>query len=207
MIATMSKLTTPKRRPTYEDILALPPGVNGEILAGELVVSPRPASPHIRSASVLGALLVSEFDAALSGTGGWWIDHEPELSLPADPDFDPVIPDLAGWRIDTMPEHPDVAQMKVAPDWVCEIVSPSTARHDRVLKVPYYARAGVGHTWLLDPVAQTLEVYRLDGGGYRLVLTASEGDRVRAEPFEELELDLAALWRRKRAQEPADEDG
>ena len=195
MIATMSKLSKPARRPTYADIEALPPGVNGEILAGELVASPRPAGTHIRSASVLGALLLTHFDAALSGAGGWWIADEPELSLAADPDFDPVIPDIAGWRLETLPKHYRAAQMHVAPDWVCEVVSPSTARHDRVLRVPFYARAGVGHAWLVDPLAQTLEVYRLDGAGYRLVLTGSVDDRVRAEPFEALELDLASLWR------------
>ena len=161
------------------------------------MASPRPASPHIRAASLLGALLTPPFDMGVGGPGGWWIVDEPELSLAVDPDYDPVIPDLAGWRHQTMPEQPVAAQYNTIPDWVCEVVSPSTVRHDRVLKVPFYARAGVGHAWLVDPVAQTLEVYRLDAGIYQLALTASTNDRVRAEPFDAVELELELLWRRR----------
>ena len=106
--------TEQPRRPTYADIVALPEGLNGEILGGELVASPRPASAHIRAASVLGSLLGPPFDLGLGGPGGWWLLHEPELSLPVDPDFDPVIPDLAGWRHETMPEYPLAPPRSVA---------------------------------------------------------------------------------------------
>lgn len=190
------------RRPSYADIEALPPGINGEILGGELVASPRPAAPHVRAGSMLGALLTTAFDANVGAPGGWWIDDEPELSLGVEADFDPVIPDLAGWRVETLPEHPDTAQMHTVPDWVCELVSPSTARHDRVLKLPFYARAGVRHAWLVDPLAQSLEVYRLEGGAWVLAQTGAGDDRIRAEPFEALDLDLSLLWRRR--QKPAD---
>lgn len=184
------------RRPTYADIEALPDGVNGEILGGELYASPRPAQPHVRASSALGALLGPPFDLGIGGPGGWWIDDEPELSLAVDPDFDPVIPDLAGWRVATLPDHSGASpQFHTTPDWVCEILSPSTARRDRVLKVPFYARAGVGHLWLIDPLAATLEVFRLDGPGWRLVLSAGADAAVRAEPFEAVELQLAYLWR------------
>lgn len=195
---SMTTVRHPVPAATYADIEALPPGVNGEILAGELVVSPRPAAPHALAASMLGALLVTPFRLGVGGPGGWWIIDEPELSLAGDPLYDPVISDLAGWRMQTLPEHPDTAQYHVAPDWVCEVVSPSTVRRDRVLKVPFYARAGVRHTWLVDPVAQTLEVFEFGSaeGTYILRLTAAGDERVHAPPFEAVELDLSHLWAR-----------
>lgn len=196
----MANLAESARRATYADVAALPEGVYGEILAGELVATPRPAGGHARASSVLGAVLGHAFDLGTSGPGGWWITDEPELSLAADPSFDPVVADIAGWRITTMPEHPDTAQFHVVPDWVCEVVSPSTARRDRVLKLPYYARAGVQHAWLVDPLARSLEVYRLDEDShYVLAQTAADKDVVRAEPFEAIEIDLALLWRRTHA--------
>ncbi len=183
-----------RRRPTYADIEALPEGMNGEILAGELVVSPRPAPAHANAASVLGFLLGGPFQLGVGGPGGWWITHEPELSLGIDADYDPVIPDLAGWRLETLPALPDTAQYHVVPDWVCEVISPSTQRHDRVRKLPFYARAGVGHAWLVDPVAQMLEVFELDGAGWRLAGSHGGSDTVRAAPFGAIDLDLSRLW-------------
>ena len=182
---------------TYADIEALPPGLNGEIIAGELVATPRPAARHALASSTLGSALLAAFQRGLGGPGGWWIIDEPELSLAADPLFDPVIPDLAGWRLETMPEHPITAQYHVSPDWVCEVLSPSTARRDRALKLPYYARAGVGHSWLLDPVAQTLELFELDRASerYALALTASAEDVVEAPRFGAMSLDLSVIWR------------
>lgn len=182
---------------TYADIERLPPHVIGEILAGELVVSPRPAPPHARAASVLGALLGSPFDLGVGGPGGWWIIFEPELSLGVDPGYDPVVPDLAGWRHVTMPDQPETAQYHVIPDWVCEVVSPASARHDRVRKLSFYGRAGIRHAWLVDPLAETLEVYRLDDGVWGRVLAADGPAKVHAEPFDAIELDLALLWKRR----------
>ena len=124
-------ITSRLRRPGYADIEALPPNVVGEILAGELVVSPRPAGPHAVAASCIGGYLNHAFELGLSGPGGWWIVDEPELSLGVDPDFDPVVPDLAGWRLETHPERPMSAQMHATPDWVCEVQSPGTARVDQ----------------------------------------------------------------------------
>ena len=184
------------KKPTYADIEALPEHLRGEILAGELVVSPRPAPPHARVGSRLGALLNMRFDMGVGGPGGWYIVGEPELSLAADPDYDPVIPDIAGWRQETMPEEPVTAQYKTTPDWVCEILSPSTGLRDRTLKRPYYGRAGVQHLWLVDPVQETLEVFRLEDDGWKVVLDAGGDQTVRAEPFDAVELDLALLWRK-----------
>lgn len=156
----MSTSRTPSgRRPTYADIEALPDHVNGEILGGELVVSRRPAGAHIHTGSTLGGLLVTAFQIGSPGPGGWWVYQEPELSLGVDPDYDPVIPDIAAWRTSRMPTPPATPQYNLVPDWVCEIVSPSTARHDRALKLPFYGRAGVPHVWLVDPLARTIEVF------------------------------------------------
>ena len=182
------------RAPTYADIEALPPHVVGEILGGELVVSPRPAPRHARAGSTLGMLLGAPFQLGLGGPGGWQILDEPELSLGVDPRFDPVVPDLAGWRTETLPTLPLTAQFKVVPDWVCEVMSPSTQRRDRVLKLPFYGRAGVRHAWLVDPLAQTLEVYRLVDGHWQLAGAYSGDDTVRAEPFDAVDLPLALLW-------------
>jgi len=182
------------RKPTYADIEALPPGLNGEILGGELVVSPRPAVPHATVGSSLGGLLNVAFKLGIGGPGGWWIMIEPELSLGVDDDFDPVIPEIAGWRRDTTPSLPIAPQMKTTPDWVCEILSPSTQRRDRVLKVPFSARADVRHLWLFVPLAQTLEVLRLVDGHWQITQTFGGPDAVRAEPFDAIELPLGKVW-------------
>ncbi len=181
-----------KRRATYDDVLAAPEHVIAEIIDGELVTQPRPASPHVRASSRLGADLGGPFDRGKGGPGGWVILDEPELHLKGDV----LVPDLAGWRRERMPEMPIAIAFELAPDWVCEVVSPSTAGADRVRKMPIYAREGVGHAWLLDPIAQTLEVCRLEAGRW-VQIGASIGEaNVRAEPFESFELELAALWAR-----------
>jgi Uma2 family endonuclease len=107
---------------------------------------------------------------------------------------DVVVPDLAGWRRSTLPELPDEAYLTVRPDWLCEVLSPSTQRTDRVLKLSLYRREAVPYVWLLDPAAKTLEILRLDGASYRLLDTFADDARVRAEPFDASELELAALW-------------
>ncbi len=118
---------------------------------------------------------------------------EPELHLGEDV----LVPDIAGWRHERMPQIPDVAASTLAPDWVCEVLSPSTRTLDRKAKLPVYAREGVRHVWLVDPVARTLEVFRLEGNHY-LPMTAHSGPvRVRAEPFESFELQLARIWMRE----------
>jgi Uma2 family endonuclease len=178
------------RDATYEDILALPPHVVGEIVDGELHVSPRPAAPHASAASTLGMDVGSAYQRGRGGPGGWWILDEPELHFRRDV----LVPDLAGWRRERLPEIPDAAFFTLAPDWICEVLSPSTASLDRVRKMRVYAREGVGHAWLVDPDARTLEVYRLAEGRW-LELSAHEGaETVRVEPFEEIEIALADLW-------------
>ena len=184
---------TPKRA-TYADLEALPPYVVGEILFGVLYVNPRPAMPHARVASKLGAVLDGPFDNGREGPGGWIILDEPELHLGSEPDV--LVPDLAGWRQARMPHVPAAPFTKLAPDWVCEILSASTEASDRGEKMTIYARERVSHAWLVDPAIRTLEVFRLDGETWRMLKTWHGNVTVNAEPFDAIALDLAALWER-----------
>jgi Uma2 family endonuclease len=184
-------MASPVRRPaTYDDLLSVPPHKVAEIVDGELHVSPRPAPPHAVASSVLGGDLGPPFHNGRGGPGGWWIIDEPELHLGEDV----LVPDLAGWRRDRMPEIPKTAAFTLAPDWVCEVVSPSTERLDRAKKMPAYAREGVRHLWLVNPLVQTLEVYRLAEGRWLLLATHEGAAKVRAEPFDAVDLGLAPLW-------------
>jgi Uma2 family endonuclease len=186
-------MTVPARRPaTYEDILALPENVVGEIIDGELVVSPRPGPRHADVASSLGGILIPPFRFGDGGPGGWRILDEPELHLGEHV----LVPDLAGWRLDRMPSLPDEAFFTLAPDWVCEILSPGTSRTDRTRKRPIYARAGVSHLWLIDPTAETLEAFVLQGGRWVLLGTHGGDESARVEPFEDVVVQLSRLWGR-----------
>jgi Uma2 family endonuclease len=180
----------PRRRATYDDLKQVPSNLVAEIINGELVTSPRPAPRHARAASSLGGELYGPFDRGRGGPGGWIILDEPELHFHGDV----LVPDLGGWRRERMPALPESSAFELAPDWVSEVLSPSTASVDRTQKLPIYARERVGHVWLIDPALQTLEVFRLDGASYRLV-GAWRGDAVvQCEPFEALALRLADLW-------------
>ncbi|MFL5397964.1 MAG: Uma2 family endonuclease [Myxococcales bacterium] len=175
---------------TYADIEALPDHVIGEIVDGDLYVSPRPASRHALAASTLGHELGGPFQRGRGGPGGWWIVDEPELHLAKDV----LVPDLAGWRRERMSIFPDAAFFTLAPDWVCEVLSPSTENLDRVRKMRKYAVAGVKHAWLLDPIRRRLEIYRIHGEHWLLVAAHEESERVRAEPFDAIEIELSVLW-------------
>ncbi|WP_437964488.1 Uma2 family endonuclease [Sorangium sp. So ce260] len=177
---------------------AVPPEQVAEILDGELFTFPRPGRPHTRSASRLTMKLGSAFDLGDGGPGGWVLLDEPELHLGPRPDK--VVPDLAGWKRERMPDalgdEDTPAHYDVTPDWVCEVISSRTERVDRGKKMRIYRREGVGHVWLLSPLLRTLEVYRLEGGRWVLLETYEEDVKVRAEPFDAVELDLAAIWTR-----------
>src|SRR5262245_9089971 len=181
------------RRATYDDLIAVPDPLVAEIVDGELLASPRPATPHARAASAIGSDLFGGFDGppgSAGRPGGWWILDEPELHLGQDV----LVPDVAGWRIERMPSIPDVVGITVVPDWVCEVISPTTGRLDRTRKMPIYAREGVRHAWLVDPLARTLEVYRLEAGGW-VVAVAHGGDvSERVEPFAALALEIGRWW-------------
>lgn len=168
----------------------MPDHLVAEILDGALYTSPRPAPRHAAASSGLGGVLHGPFDRGRGGPGGWRILDEPELHL--GPDI--LVPDLAGWRRDRLPALPEEAFFALAPDWICEVISPSTASMDRVTKTAVYARERVRHAWLIDPIARTLEILRLENGRWTILATASALDTVRAEPFDAIELDLSLLW-------------
>jgi len=193
MAGILPAVAEPKRRATYDDVLAAPEIKIAEIIDGELLLSPRPPHPHARASSMLGAELMGEFDREAGDpfrTGGWWILAEPELHF----GDDVVVPDLAGWRRERAPRG-DLPWFDIAPDWLCETLSPSTARIDRGRKLGIYARAGVEHVWLLDPIARTLEILRRGADGLYVIAAVHTGDdKPRAEPFDAIELDLARLW-------------
>ena len=152
--------------------------------------SPRPAPRHADAGSGLGGVLRNPFDRGRGGPGGWRILFEPELHLRADV----LVPDLAGWRRERLPSLPSEAYFSLPPDWVCEVLSPSTASVDRVKKLAIYAREQVAHAWLVDPIARTLEVLRLEQGRWSIVSSFADFAVVRAEPFDAIELDLSLIF-------------
>jgi len=183
----------PAIQPTlYESLEALPERLTGEILNGQLYTQPRPSGAHIAAGSALGSKLHNPFQVGDGGPGGWWIFDEPEVHLIRDVEV--VVPDLAGWRRKRMPYPPEDQRFEVAPDWVCEILSPSTASMDRKVKMPLYAHYGVQYAWLIDPVERRLEAYRLDVDAWIEIDRFAAADRVAAPPFETVIIELESLW-------------
>ena len=183
----------PRPRPSlYEQLEALPEGLTGEILDGQLYTQPRPAWPHVVAASGLGYELIGPFQRGRGGPGGWWIVDEPELHFIRDAEVD--VPDLAGWRRERMINHPPVHRIEVVPDWICEVLSPSTESKDRKVKMPIYAKFGVPYAWLVDPVAHTLEAYALDGSVWREIGRFAGGALVSVAPFAAVTINLDDLW-------------
>lgn len=196
---TIRVVADPARRldePNHPEVeaayAAAPPTMIVEILHGALAMSPRPSVPHGRFAKKLGGRLYMPFDEGVGGPGGWLFLDEPELHLGARPDK--MKPDLAGWRRAHVPSLPRGAAISAAPDWVCEVLSPSTEANDRGVKMPLYAEHGVAHVWLVDPIARTLEAFRLVRDRWQPVGTWRDDAVVRVEPFDALALELARLW-------------
>jgi Uma2 family endonuclease len=198
-----------RQRATYQDVLDAPKHLVAEIINGDLRLISRPAGAHCAVASSLGDVLAA-FKRGRGGPGGWIILGEPELHFGEDV----VVPDLAGWRIERMPLVENVAYFTLAPDWLCEVLSKSTEKTDRSEKLPIYAANGIGHVWLINPIQRTLEVMRRLDDKWLTVAVHRDDQRVRAEPFDAVELDLAILWadlappppspsRASRASEPA----
>lgn len=175
---------------TYEDVLAAPENKIAEIVHGVLHLSPRPAGPHAIAGSRLGVELGAPFDRGRGGPGGWIIVDEPELHLGGDI----LVPDLAGWRRERMPRFPNAAFVTVAPDWVCEVLSPRTHAFDRVEKKSIYARESVQYLWFVDPLEQTLETYELNNRRWVDIGSFSGDAMVRGVPFDAVALDLGSLW-------------
>ena len=190
MAPSQAALKRPRRRATYQDVIDAPAHMVAEIVEGALYTHPRPAMPHALASSSLGGELSSPFQKGRGGPGGWWIIDEPELHLGEDI----LVPDLAGWRRERMPDFPETAFATLAPDWVCEVLSPSTRDLDRHGKRPVYAREGVAHLWFIDPVARDLEAFELRDGEWVLIATARNADPVSIPPFEAITFPLDALW-------------
>ena len=190
MAASASEAALVRGRATYQDVLDAPAHQVAEIVDGTLHTHPRPAPAHTIASSVLGGELSAPFHRGRGGPGGWWILDEPELHLGEDI----LVPDLAGWRRERMPERPDTAYFTLAPDWACEVLSPSTRRLDLQGKRPIYAREGVAHLWLVDPMDRTLEVFELRDGEWVLIACAKDDEPVSVRPFDAITFSLGDLW-------------
>ena len=181
------------RRATYQDVLEAPAHRVAEVLFGVLHTFPRPAPRHAVASSALGGELSGPFQRGRGGPGGWVILDEPELHLGEDI----LVPDLSGWRRERMPEVPvDDAFFSLSPDWCCEVLSPSTQAIDRSDKMDVYLRERVRHVWHVEPIGQTLEVFEIGEGEWRRIASWRGDAKVRAKPFDAIELDLAVLWAR-----------
>lgn len=176
----------------YQQLLDLPENLVGEVLGGQLYTQPRPSGRHGMAAGGLSVDLGGPFGFGRGGPGGWWIVPEPEVHFIRDTEV--AVPDLGGWRRERMPSIPEDHRFEVVPDWMCEILSPSTARKDRVLKLPLCARHGVAHVWLVDPLKRTLEAFALRQGVRELIAALKDDDPVRVAPFDAVSFSLADLW-------------
>ena len=179
-----------KRPATYADIEAAPEHLVAEIIDGELMTHPRPSRRHVAAASALGAELVAPFQNGRGGPGGWVILDEPDVQL----GNSILVPDIAGWRRERLAGHPETNCFVVVPDWICEVLSGSTERRDRTVKMEIYAQAGVPHMWLVDPRLQILEAFELKSDQWAKVGAWSSDDVVRAPPFDAISFSLADLW-------------
>lgn len=179
-----------EKKATYEDLYNIPENMVGEIVDGELHTMPRPSPRHAKATSDLGAIIGYPYRFGRGGPGGWIILYEPELRF----DEHILVPDLAGWKKERFQSSVEKNWIEVSPDWICEVLSPSTRRLDKTRKMPIYAEHNVGHIWLIDPIDKTLDVFKLVSGGWLLLNSFVETDKARAEPFQEIEIDLGELW-------------
>lgn len=175
---------------TYQDLHRIPENMIGEIINGELQTTPRPSYKHALVTSSLGSEIVGPYYKGRGGPGGWIILNEPEVQL----GDHLLVPDIAGWKKERLPEPPHTNWCDISPDWICEVLSPSTIRTDRIKKMPIYSQFNVGHIWLIDPIAKTLEVFRLKEESWLLVATFCDDDTVCVEPFLDIEINLQELW-------------
>ncbi len=176
----------------YQQLMELSEHLTGEIIGGQLYTQPRPAGPHAVATSSLGADVHNAFHSGRGGPGGWWILDEPEVHFVRDTEV--AVPDIAGWRRERLPRIPRDQRFEVAPDWICEVLSPGTAKYDRVVKMPLYAQYGVAFLWLVDPAARTLEAFALKDEHWTVIGQFKDQEQVSIEPFTAISLALADLW-------------
>jgi Uma2 family endonuclease len=179
-----------KESATYNDLLDVPENMIGEIVDGRLVVTPRPAPGHMNVVTILSEALGPPYRRGRGGPGGWIFLFETEIRLGEDI----VVPDLSGWRKERFPAEFGHNWTAVTPDWICEVLPPGRFRNDKVRKMPLYARHGVGYAWIIDPVARAMDAFRLESARWSLPASFLENDKVRAEPFEEIEIALGDFW-------------
>jgi Uma2 family endonuclease len=178
------------RDASYQHVIDAPEILIAELIDGDMYAWPRPGGPHARVSSALGMDIGTPYDRGHGGPGGWWILFEPELHL----DEQVLVPDLAGWRRERMPDIPEDHRFVVTPDWVCEVISPSSVSVDRGKKMRIYGEFGVSWMWLIDPMSRVLEVLTLTDGSFKYVATYTGEDVVHAEPFPAAEIDLGSIW-------------
>lgn len=184
----------PKRAATLDDFLAIAEDARfHELIAGNIVRKADPTGEHGGSQSGIVGWIQWPFQRppGRGGPGGWWFATEVEILLATG---DVVRPDVCGWRRETCPERPTGFPVRQRPDWICEILSPSNASHDRVTKLRIYHQTVVGHYWIVDPREASLSVMRWSEAGYVTVLAAGTGETVRAEPFDAIEIEVATLF-------------
>lgn len=181
------------RLATYEDLLGLSEDVRAEILEGQIITAPSPLPKHAKTQGALRRFLGGPFDDddGFGGPGGWWIFVEVDVQLER---HQVVRPDVAGWRRSRLPQPDEIRPIDVTPDWVCEVLSPSTEARDRGVKRDLYARHGVAHYWIVDPDARILEAFELSAERWTLLGTYGDGASVRLAPFEDVELDVGRLF-------------
>jgi Uma2 family endonuclease len=188
----MSTSKPSMKPPTLADLDALPPGIVGEIIEGVLYTMTKPRMRHQRTTTRIGAGVGDPFDMGRGGPGGWWIVTEPGIELPNN--TKEISPDVAGWRRERMPEMPVDEPIRLVPDWVCEILSKTTRRHDLLRKLPYYAKVGVPYAWIVDLEARVLTAHRLESTDWRIIGTYSDETEARIAPFDMVPLNVADWW-------------
>jgi Uma2 family endonuclease len=175
---------------TYADLEKVPNNLVGEIVDGVLETQPRPVARHAAASSSLGGELSNPFQKGRGGPGGWIFMDEPELHFGKNV----VVPDLAGWRKERLVAQSDAAFITVPPDWICEILSPSTARLDRGPKQRIYAASDISFLWFLDPATRVLDAYQLVAGKWVLQGTATGSEDVCLPPFDAISFSLDVLF-------------
>lgn len=173
---------------TYEDYVLLPNDRNRyEILEGELSVTPAPSTKHQKVSGNLFMLLAGHVNQHNLGT----VFFAPvDLILETTSVLQPDLLFVSSARRHIITDR----AVEGAPDLVVEIVSPNTSRTDRVTKAQIYARHGVGAYWIVDPYQETVEIYLLEAGGYRLAATLHGDTPQPAPPFDGLSLLPSALF-------------
>jgi len=187
-----SKPVSTTKPATLAELDALPPSIAGEIIEGVLYTMTKPRARHQRTALKIASSVGASFDDGVGGPGGWWVIAEPGIELPNN--TPEIVPDVAGWQRHRMPELPLDEPIRVVPDWVCEILSPTTRRHDLLIKMPYYAKIGVAYAWLVDLEARAVTAQRLESGRWLTLATYGDEIEARIEPFDVVPLNVGSWW-------------